>query len=193
MTDELLPVEAWFGARFTELHPRLRELHVYGGSLVGDAEVGVGTGLGSWLGRRLARRLGVRIGGNRLRIDVRNDRDGLHWTRRFGDGGFVTSVFVPVGTIAEGYFIERSGAVELRLGVDLVDGGWVWRQRGARLWGLPMPRGPRVQAGKRIDGDDYVFDVAIALPLVGPVLSYRGRLRPVDFTATTPDAGTLGR
>jgi hypothetical protein len=178
VTDDALPVEAWFGPRFAELHPRLRELHTAGGSLAGTATVRVGRGIGGWIGRRLARRLGVHVGANPLRIDVRNDRHGLHWTRRFGTGAFVTSVFRPVGTIGDGYWTERSGAIELRLGVDIVDGAWRWRQLGSRLWGLPWP-GPRVVAGKRIDGDEYVFDVAIALPLVGEVLAYEGRLRPV--------------
>jgi hypothetical protein len=189
VTDNALPVEAWFGPRFAELHPRLRELHAAGGSLTGTAMVRVGSGLAGWIGRRLARRLGVQPGGIPLRIDIRNDRHGLHWTRRFGNGAFVTSVFRPVGTIAEGWWTERSGAIELRLGVDIVDGGWMWRQRGSRLWGLPWP-GPRVRAGKRIIGDEYVFDVAIALPLVGEVLAYEGRLRGHDSVSARVDAAS---
>ena len=79
----------------------------------------------------------------------------------------------------DGGWIEETGAVTLRLQVDVLDGGWQWRCIGARFGRWPVPRWllPRTRAGKRIEAADYRFDVSIALPLLGEVLGYGGLLR----------------
>ncbi len=53
-----------------------------------------------------------------------------------------------------------------------------------RRWsafGLPMPiaLAPRIAAREWAEGDAFAFDVAIAVPLAGPVVRYHGTLRPI--------------
>lgn len=68
--------------------------------------------------------------------------------------------------------------MRLYLGVAIVDGGWEWRQRGGRLWGIPIPSWllPRTAASKRIEQGTYHFSVRVCAPLLGEVLSYSGKL-----------------
>jgi hypothetical protein len=44
---------------------------------------------------------------------------------------------------------------------------------------LPMFLAPRSVAKETADGEDFLFDVRIALPLIGNIVHYHGRLRRV--------------
>jgi hypothetical protein len=173
-------VTRWFGEHFAELHPLLQTLHREGGSLHGRVSIRAGRGLAGWLGRRLARSLGIPIDREErgFDVDIRHTSDALEWRRRFDDGSEMISRFEPVGRWPDGYWLERTGALHMRLTVDIVDGGWIWCPLRASLHGIPLPLAllPRSRAGKRIEGDRYVFEVAFALPLLGDVLSYGGLL-----------------
>jgi hypothetical protein len=173
-------VEDWFGAAFATLHPRLQALHREGGTLTGPVEFATGRGLGGLLGRIALRRLGIQslAGPHTLTVRIHHDAQGLHWARRFDDGREFVSLFQPHGRSPSGYWIEHAGPLELKLDVDVVDGGWRWRPLDYRLYGRRLPRWlcPRVEAGKRIVGDAYRFDIRIALPAVGTVLAYGGDL-----------------
>jgi hypothetical protein len=48
------------------------------------------------------------------------------------------------------------------------------------IFGLPMPMAlaPKSAAREWADDGDFCFDVPIALPLIGLVVHYKGRLRP---------------
>lgn len=173
-------VERWFGAGFAQLHPLLQRLHRDGGSLAGVVTLEFGRGPGGWLGRRIARRLGLpsepgRVG---MRVDIRSDAHALYWDRRFDDGAAMRSVFRPVGAWPNGVWSESTGPMRLALKVDTAGGGWRWRQsalwyRGLRL---PLAFAPRVDAAKAIENGRYAFRVAIAMPLLGPLLAYGGVL-----------------
>lgn len=174
-------VSHWFGPAFGQLHPQLQALHRHGGTLQGPLTIRFGRGLAGLAGRRLARRLGIPTegGAHRLQVCIHH-RDGrLHWDRRFDDGTRFASTFRPCGRWPDGSWIEETGALALRLQVDVVDGGWQWRCIGARLgrWPLPLWLLPGTHAGKRIEAGDYRFDVSIALPLLGEVLGYGGLLQ----------------
>lgn len=174
-------VEDWFGAAFAALHPRLQALHREGGTLIGPVEFATGRGLGGAFGRIALRRLGIQpsAGPHALTVRIHHDAQGLHWARRFDDGREFVSLFRPHGQWPSGHWIERAGPLELKLDVDIVDGGWRWRPLEYRLYGCRLPRWlrPRVEAGKRIVGDAYRFDIRIALPALGAVLAYGGDLR----------------
>ncbi|MEO8673286.1 MAG: DUF4166 domain-containing protein [Tahibacter sp.] len=185
--DTRLPdvcVAEWFGAHFSALHPRLQELHRVGGQLRGTVRIDIGKGIAGWIGRRLARRLGIPQNTRDCGFTVTiSHHDGeLHWSREFAGGSRMHSVFRPIGHWPDGYWIERSGPFELRLGVDVIDGGWYWRLRAARLAGLPLPLAflPTTRAHKRIRNDRYCFLVELSLPLLGMILSYAGDLDLVD-------------
>jgi hypothetical protein len=170
----------WFGAYFAELHPALQALHRDGGVLRGEVDVTTGAGFAGALGRRMARRLGIPLGAGRgFEVRVEHDAEAMRWIRRFDNGGELRSAFLPVGGYPDGYWLERSGPVEMRLGVDLTDGGWRWRLLGLRAFGIPLPRWPlRVDAFKRVDETGrYRFGVTFSLVVLGLLLRYEGVLQ----------------
>jgi hypothetical protein len=173
-------VARWFGAHFSELHPLLQSLHRHGGTLRGVVEIQSGTGVAGWLGRRLARSLGIPID-RRLRgfeVEIKHTETALEWWRRFDDGSVVVSHFEPVGAWPVGYWKETTGALQMHLTVDIVNGGWRWRPLRASLYGLRLPLRllPKSRAGKHIECGKYRFEVEFSLPIVGRLLSYGGAL-----------------
>lgn len=175
------PVQAWFGEGFARLHPLLQALHRDGGRLEGPVRFRIGHGLAGLVGRRVLRRLGIDDAASEqwLAVDIRHADGALRWARRFGTGSEAVSWFRPVGRWPDGCWEECAGPLTLRLAVDTEGGGWRWRQIGCRLWALPLPAwlAPGVEAGKRIEGGRYRFDVAVRLPLLGEVLAWGGYLR----------------
>jgi hypothetical protein len=172
--------ERWFGASFALLHPQLQALHRHGGRLHGPAQLSFGTGLAGIVGKALARRLGIppQAGQARLEVHIASDAAGLHWSRRFNDGATFNSVFQATGCYPDGHWTERSGLIELRLQVAVLDGGWHWRQERLRVAGVPLPGWlmPTTVASKNVIDGQYVFSVEIRFPLLGSVLAYRGEL-----------------
>lgn len=173
-------VSDWFGPHFSDLHPLLQQLHREGGWLSGEVDLAFGRGLAGWLGRRLARRMALPMQAGRVAMEVRIRHTGsvLSWSRRFGRAHYTPSLFEPVGRWPTGYWLERTGALHMRLTVDVREGGWYWRVLGARLHGIPLPIAllPRSHAYKRIEGDAYRFEVAFVAPLLGSLLRYGGTL-----------------
>jgi hypothetical protein len=174
-------VEKWFGDAFGELHPKLQELHRSGGSLAGSVEVQFGRGLAGLIGKRVAKRLGIPAfaGSVPLKVSIYSIANELHWDRTFNEGSKFASVFIPSGSYPSGSWMENAGVFRLKLGVSIVDGGWVWQPKGAWFWFVPMPNWllPRTTASKRIDHDLYEFKVQINLPIVGKILAYGGKLK----------------
>ena len=173
------PALRWLGTQAQGLHPLLRELHERGGVLRGNVDLTYGHGLAGMLGRRLARRLGLpeAAGEHAFEVHVHHDSEGMHWDRCFDGTHSMRSLFVPVGLWPGGYWEERTGPVQLRLTVDIVDGGWHWRVLGLRWHGLPLGLGGlRSKAYKRVEQGRYRFVVEFGLPLLGVVLGYAGLL-----------------
>lgn len=180
-----LTVQAWFGPAFAALDPALQRLHRDGGTLTGPVRIVFPRGWRGALGRRIARGMGIPCdgGAHRLQVTVRNEAGALHWDRRFDAGERFCSVFVPVGTYPDGYWVESAAGRPLRLGVVIVDGAWHWRHRATLLAGLALPAwlGPRVHGEKAVRDGRYRFGVALSLPLLGQVMAYAGNLS-VDET-----------
>ena len=88
------------------------------------------------------------------------------------------SIFVAHGNFPDGYWVEATGSIELRLSVRIVDGAWHWQQLGGRWKGIPLPRWlmPQTVAYKEVRDGLYRFSVDVRLPLLGSLLSYRGGL-----------------
>jgi hypothetical protein len=176
-------VETWFGDAFTQLHPLLQVLHRSGGTLTGTVDVRLGKGVAGWMGQWLARKLGIPISHEPVALEVAiySNATELHWDRTFNKTSAFLSTFTPVGRYPSGHWVESSGPLRLYLGVCIVDGGWQWQPKGASLWFLPVPAWalPRTSASKRIESGLYQFNVQIALPLLGTVLAYGGKLTPL--------------
>jgi hypothetical protein len=175
-------VESWFGDAFEQLHPLLRQLHRDGGTLTGQVQIQFGRGLAGIVGKRLARQLGIPpiAGSMPLEVCIHGGPAALHWDRTFGDGATFASVFTPAGSYPSGHWVESSGALRLKLGVAIVDGGWEWQPRGGWLWGVPIPPWllPHTSASKRIEQGGYRFTVRVRVPMLGQVLCYSGILAP---------------
>jgi Domain of unknown function (DUF4166) len=189
MSSESIPtISRWFGAAFSELHPLLQDLHLRGGTLAGPVDIRIGRGIGRLFGAALARQFAIpAIGGSHpFAVTIFHGDDGLHWHRRFGGQAEMKSLFVPVGTLADGYWIETNGPVRLALTVDIVNGSWHWRCLKIWLHGMRMPLWllPKTTAFKRVENGRYRFFVGLSLPLLGTVLSYGGLLDAV--IAATP-------
>jgi hypothetical protein len=177
----------WFGPSFGDLHPELQLLHREGGVLRGEVHVRSGEGLAGALGRRLAGRMGIPVDqAIGFEVRIRHVADAMYWERRFGNGQVVVSSFRPMGRYPQGGWEEQTGAVRLRLGVEIDQGGWQWRLRSVSVLGCPLPRWlfPGVQAFKRIDVEGaYRFGVRFDLFPLGMLLHYEGALRRVGMTA----------
>lgn len=188
MTDTR--VSDWFGSEFAHLHPLLQALHREGGTLQGTVELRFGSGVAGWLGRRLARKTGLPLeeGAVPLEVTISHSHDALVWSRRFGAGDPVVSTFEPIGKWPDGFFTERTGAVQLELAVDTANHGWKWRLLRARWKGWPVPLQllPRTDAYKRIENGAYRFEVAFFAPGLGLMIRYGGLLAAKMQAAVAP-------
>ncbi len=173
-------VTRWFGAQFELLHPLLQDLHRQGGHLQGTISIEFGKGIAGWIGKRLARKLGIPIDCTdcAFEVEISHTPDFLLWLRRFSNSSTMLSVFQPVGCWPDGYWIEQTGFLQLRLTVDIIEDGWYWRVLSARAGKLVFPKWllPRSTAYKRIENGKYYFCVEFALPLLGTLVRYGGVL-----------------
>ena len=173
-------VSRWFGEHFKDLHPLLQTLHRHGGTLHGTINIYVGAGIAGWFGKRLARSIGVPLdrATRGFEVEIVHTQEALEWTRRFDNGAVMFSRFKPIGVWPTGYWLEDTGALKMRMTVDIVEQGWYWRPLRASLHRVPLPLIllPRSRAGKFIQNGEYHFFVEFFLPLFGKILSYGGIL-----------------
>lgn len=172
-------VKNWLGEQFKNLHPLLQKLHLTGGQLSGDVHISFGTGIAGAIGRKLAKKMHFPgPGTHQLKINISHSLHGLAWERSFNSQAPVTSLFKPIGNIDSGYWIESTGPLEMKLTVDIINGGWFWRCLSVNFLGIPIPKWliPHTNAYKTIDNDLYRFHVELSLPLIGPLVSYQGLL-----------------
>ncbi len=157
----------------------LQQVHLHGGELSGVVDVSIPKGIAGVFGRRIAKKLGIPGGGQHsLQVSISHRADGMHWDRCFDNSSDMRSLFRPVGRLPEGYWIEETGPLQMRLTVDVKDGGWHWRCLEMRLFGLRLPLWlfPNSKAFKTIEQGRYKFYVGFSIPWLGTVLSYGGTL-----------------
>ena len=166
------------GEDFALLPPAVRALHQVNGDLAasGTAEVIRGKDL---FARLLCRLMGFPAAAAEVPVSVwMREEGGVEtWRRDFGGSAF-SSRLAQRGTLLG----ERFGPI--RFGFTLrreVDGLTMHFQRWW-LGPLPLPRllMPHGTAREYEAEGRFHFDVPIALPLIGPVIHYRGWLVPVD-------------
>jgi Domain of unknown function (DUF4166) len=178
-------VPQWFGPKFSELHPLLQQVHLHGAELTGVVDIHIpNNGIAGAIGRRLAKKLGLptTAGQHRLRVSISHCAGAMHWDRCFDDRNNMRSIFRPIGTWSDGYFLEDTGPLKMRLTVDIKDGGWYWRCLEIRLFGVRLPLWlfPNSKAFKTIEDGRYRFYVGFAIPLIGVCLAYGGLLSQVE-------------
>ena len=165
------------GRAFEALPPAVRDLHdlISDSSASGEAVVTRGRGP---LVRLLARLMGFPPEGRwPLHVAFAARRGAETWTRDYG-GHIMESEL----SLRPGGVTERFGPI--RLSFDLLPHphGLDMRPAGWSLFRIPLPRvlAPRIVATEREEEGRFAFDVSAALPLVGPVVHYRGWLMPSD-------------
>ena len=101
--------------------------------------------------------------------------------RRYGDAVLETRQAAGRGRDA-GFLVEGFGPVTLIIRLHGGPGGLSFELVRARLFGLPLPTllRPRLAASETVEDGWYRFSVDIALPLLGRLIHYEGRLMPWD-------------
>ena len=183
MQDYNMPspiVKNWFAEDFSKLAPELQDLHQHGGKLLGKVDVVLGKGLAGVIGKRLQKKLNLpAVGTNDLCVTISHSDVGLHWDRKFNNTTEMKSTFEPINTIKDGYWIEKTGPLQMKLTVDIKDHGWYWRCLSFSLFGVPLPVWlfPKSKAYKYIEEGGYKFYVGFEAPVIGLLLSYSGTLQ----------------
>jgi hypothetical protein len=115
--------------------------------------------------------------GLRAAVTIEREGNGEVWVRRFGTKAFSSHMSEP----APGKLSERFGVLTFDLDAKADARGFTLSILGARRGELPLPRFLTPRTSARADVDEnglYRFDVTIALPMIGRLVSYRGRLAP---------------
>jgi len=173
----LAPFEAALAGRFDALPGPVQAAH-RGGPVTRLAGTATVEGAATPAGRLVARLVGFPPAGAGVPVRVvkRRQADGTEvWERDFAGRRF-SSHLAPLGP---GRVEERFGPLtfELALGVDA--GRLTIRVAGWRIGPLRLPRrlAPASEASEGVDPDGrFLFDVPIAVPLLGRLVRYRGRL-----------------
>jgi hypothetical protein len=176
------------GSRFDALPGVLQQAHDVRrvNVLVGHADVAgprtIAPRLLAWLFR--LPRHGIALP---LRVEMRREDDGSEtWSRIYPDVTMRSTLRNADPSTLQ--LDECFGPISIRLQWQATDSGLALQAVGARVFGIPLPRvlQPRSQATETVGSDGrFHFDVAIAMPLIGRIVSYRGDLAPVD-TADDP-------
>lgn len=163
----------------------IRQFHAGNGPRTASGTVTVKTG--GAVARVLLRIIGVglRDGEQSLSVALVPDGAGELWTRRFGAGGFTSRVEAG----GPGSLVEFFGPLSFRSTLTQVNGGLSWNLRRTQLFGISVPSAlaPRIAAREWMTGEgDYAMSVEVALPILGPLLAYRGRLDCPRPSAAAP-------
>ncbi len=164
------------GEAYDRLPAPVRDMHAIAGDggAEGEGTVVRGSGLlarlaGGFAGFPPAGTYPVHVGFS--------ERDGVEtWTRSFGPYRFVSHL-----SRAGAHIQERFGPLRFRFSLPADETGLAMVFKGWSAFRIPLPRflAPRIAASERAEGEDFLFDVEVALLLAGPMVHYRGRLRRV--------------
>jgi saccharopine dehydrogenase-like NADP-dependent oxidoreductase len=164
------------GEHFNTLPTLVAGMHtiIGNGGAIGDAKVTRGRSL---LAQLVCQIMGFPPDGQtslHVNFDEHNGKE--KWTRTFGDVAFSS-----VLRERNGQLCERFGPLSFVFDLGVHDQALHMLMRGWSAFGIPMPSwlGPSTQAREWQDGDDFRLDVSIDLPLIGRVVRYEGRLKPV--------------
>ncbi|HEU0135363.1 MAG TPA: DUF4166 domain-containing protein, partial [Allosphingosinicella sp.] len=184
LTEHPLPpplYERVMGERFAALPPAVRAIHevLRDGGASGEARVTRGK---NPLVRLIASVMGFPAeGSHRLHVSFAEQDGRERWTREFSGRAFSSEL-----AERDGLLTERFGP--LRFAFDLPSDSGGLRMIIRRWWLGPLPLplflAPRSEASEWEEGGRFHFDVPIALPLLGPLVHYRGWLEPTEPTAS---------
>jgi saccharopine dehydrogenase-like NADP-dependent oxidoreductase len=116
-----------------------------------------------------------------VHVVIEQDETGAEAWARVWPGVIMRSIMQRPGE-GDGGIEEHFGPFAFRLQLDGHRDGIDMKLVGARLFGIRLPRFllPRISATERAVGNRHLFDVAIALPLVGRLVRYHGWLEAAN-------------
>ena len=165
--------ERLMGPAFHTLPPTLRAMHQPRRDATAEGEAQV-IGGSNAVARILAATLGFpALGQHKLQVDF-VERDGVErWTRTFGHRSFTSEL-----SASKGRLVERFGPLRFQFDLPADHTGLSMRMRGWSIFAVPLPAilSPRATAREWEAGGLFHFDVSIGLPLIGPIVRYRGWL-----------------
>lgn len=168
------------GSAWMELAEPVRAAHASGSTVRARGRFRIAHGRGHaarWLARLL--RLPRANPKADTRLVITEDAGGERWHRTFDDRRIDTRQY----RAGDGELAERFGLLEFRFKLDASQGSLIFRQvEAAFLCGtvrlkIPAAWAPRVDAREDPAGARQIgVHVRVALPLVGPVLTYDGTI-----------------
>ncbi|MEM7671351.1 MAG: DUF4166 domain-containing protein, partial [Pseudomonadota bacterium] len=163
------------GEAFDTLHPVLRRFHDGAAprSYAGMAEITRGR---SPLASAVATLFGFPGPGREVavRVEITPTDRGEVWTRVFDGRPMTTEMTLGIA----GHVRERFGPLSFELQPGVTDGMLSLPLRRGWLWGVEIPRRllPLSHAEEYGSGTRFHFDIRLSLPLIGPMVTYRGWL-----------------
>lgn len=162
------------GTAFERLPNSVQQLHMRTGSHVYAGEVRVERGIG-WLARACAWATRLPPAGHGLiRVEIDATAYGERWTRCVEGHAMRSHLWA-----TDGLLCERLGLVTFSFRLGAQDGHLTWEVARVRALGIPLParwfRDVSAIEGESTEGR-YTFSVSAALPLIGPLVHYRGWL-----------------
>lgn len=109
-----------------------------------------------------------------LHVEFDVDNGVERWTRSFGSKAFHSHLSQDGDRI-----VERFGPLRFAMDLPVSQDGLVMVIHRWTAFGIPMPLAlaPKVHARESADAGWFRFEVSIGLPLIGPIVDYRGRLK----------------
>jgi saccharopine dehydrogenase-like NADP-dependent oxidoreductase len=173
------------GCAYDALPPAIRQAHEVHGVLVLEGKADA-AGPDNFPGALIAWLFRLPRSGSNLpvRVEMRSENDGSEtWTRIYP--GVTMRSNLRNSDSATHQVDEVLGPLSIRLQWTPTRRGLQLETLGARLFGFRLPDflRPRSNASETV-GDDgqFHFDVPIALPLIGPIVHYKGSLKPVEMS-----------
>lgn len=163
-------------SNFARTAPAVQAMHdqILPGTASGRASVLQGK---SPLASLISRVFGFPPASDDIPVSVRFEKhgDGERWTRDFGGSTFSSALSPRPGGVS-----ERFGPFSFHFDLEEKGGRLRMVPAGWSMLGIPLPRffAPSGVATEYEEDGRFRFDVPIVLPLVGPVVHYRGWLEP---------------
>lgn len=113
-------------------------------------------------------------GEHALHVSFEEDGGVERWTRDFAGHAFSSTL-----SRSGPHLVERFGPMRFRFDLPSDASGLTMVIRRWSVFSIPMPLflAPRSEAREWAEGEDFCFDVPIALPGIGDIVHYTGRLR----------------
>lgn len=172
--------EQALGASFWTLPKEVRELHRTSDqrNWVGKAEITRG---GSWLVPAICGIAGFpkEAAQRPIAVTITACGDKEVWCRDFG-GRVMRSVLGLAQDPGDGIVTERFGAAAFDIGLEIKNGALMFPVSKGRLFGISIPKWllPISETQETSEDNRFCFDVKVSIPLIGPIVRYRGWLEP---------------